>query len=411
MRALLANRSIRGFTVSTLVTTSGDGLYIAGSALFFTSALKLPVGEVGLGLTCAGVLGLSAGVPLGRVADHAGARDVLIAAELVQGAAIAAFVLVGRSFPAFVAVATVVIACMQGTDAAKGALIGKLAAEDPVRLRAFLHSVSNIGISVGTVLAGIAIAAGTPLAYRVLMLADAISFVGAAALLLALPRVREQQPVARVRRRWGALRDRFYVTLTLANCVMSVQYFVLAFAMPLWVIGHTSAPRWLVSPMLLINTTMIVLLQVRFARGTKTPRGGARSALRAGVALAAAMALYAAASGRGELAAAVLLLLAVLEHSIGELLQSAGSFGVSYGLAEQSALGEYLGVYGLGIGVCRAVAPGILAATCLSHGATGWAALAAAFLVAGAAAPPLVRRAEAAAESRATRYELAVADA
>jgi hypothetical protein len=124
-----------------------------------------------------------------------------------------------------------------------------------------------------------------------------------------------------------------------------------------------------------------------------------------------AMSLYADASGRGELAAAVLLLLAVVAHSIGELLQSAGSFGVSYGLAEQSALGEYLGVYGLGIGVCRAVAPGILAATCLSHGAAGWAALAAAFLVAGAAAPPLVRRAEAAAESRATRYELAVAEA
>ena len=383
---------------STLVNTTGDGLYIAGSALFFTRGLGLPVAKVGLGLTCAGIVGLTAGVPLGRLADRRGPREVLIAIQLVQAVAIGSYVLVGRSLWAFVLVATVCIAGMQGADAAKGALVGRLASADPVGLRAMLQSVSNIGISVGTVLAGLALAAGTHLAYQSLMLGDAASFLGGALLLLPVPHTHAAvHPSPGIgRRRWLALRDRPYVALTAANCVMALQFFVLAFAMPLWVIGHTRAPRWLVSPMLLTNTVLIVLLQVRFSRSTKTAGGGARSIRRAGMVLAASMLLYSVASGVGELTAAAILLAAVIAHTIGELLQSAGTFGVSYGLAPEAALGEYLGVYGLGIGICRAVAPGILAATCLAHGRSGWLFIGGLFLLSGFATPLLVRWADAA---------------
>ncbi len=142
-------KPIRALTASTLVNTCGDGLYIAASALFFTRGLGPPVSEVGIGLTCAGVLGLSAGVLLGRIVDRRGPKQVLIDIQLVQAAALGSYVLVGRSFPAFVVVATVVIASMQGADASQGALVAELGGVDPVRLRAYLHSVSNVGISAG----------------------------------------------------------------------------------------------------------------------------------------------------------------------------------------------------------------------------------------------------------------------
>ena len=106
------------------------------------------------------------------------------------------------------------------------------------------------------------------------------------------------------------------------------------------------------------------------------------------------MVLYRVAAGRGELEAVVILLAAVLVHSLGELLQSAGAFGVSYGLAVEGALGEYLGVYGLSLGLCRALAPGVLAATVLAHGQIGWIALAAAMALSGLLAPGLIRWAE-----------------
>ncbi|MDQ2894071.1 MAG: MFS transporter [Actinomycetota bacterium] len=387
------NRHTQVLVASTLINTGGDGLYIAGSALFFTKGLGLPVAQVGLALTCAGLLGLTAGIPIGRLADRHSPRDILILIQLVQAAAIGSYVLVGRSLPAFIAVATVVIAGMQGADAAKGALVGQIGRGDPVTLRALMQSVSNIGISAGTVCAGFLIVGGTHFDYQLLMLADAGSFLAAAVLLVALPRVSADGPAATAwrGRRWIALRDRPYLALTTANCVMSLQYFVLAFAMPLWVIGHTSAPRWLISPMLLTNTVLIVVLQVRFSRGAKRPEGAGRSARRAGAVLAVAMILYAAAAGRAETAAIALLLAAVMAHSVGELLQSSGSFGISYGLAARDALGEYLGVYGLGMGICRAVAPAILAFTCLQHGTVGWIALAVGFGISGLATPALVR--------------------
>ena len=386
------NRQVQSLIASTLVNTGGDGLYIAGSALFFTKGLGLPVTQVGLGLTCAGLLGLTAGVPIGRLADRHSPRDILILVQLVQAAAIGSYVLVGRSLPAFIAVATVVIAGMQGADAAKGALVGKIGQGDPVRLRALMQSVSNVGISAGTVCAGFLIASGTHLDYELLMLANAGSFLAAAGILLMVPRVSaDGGAVSSGARRWVAFRDRPYLALTTANCVMSLQYFVLAFAMPLWVIGHTSAPRWLISPMLLTNTVLILALQVWFSRGTRQPDGAARAMRRAGAVLAGSMVLYAAAGDSGELLAVILLLGAVLAHSVGELLQSAGSFGISYGLADRDALGEYLGVYGLGLGICRAVAPGILAFTCLQHGAAGWLVLAGLFVLSGLGTPALVR--------------------
>lgn len=392
-KSLQLRGSMAAVVASTLVNTAGDGLYIAGSALFFTRGLGLPVAKVGLGLTCAGIVGLTAGIPLGRLADRRGPREVLIAIQLVQAAAIGSYVLVGRSLWAFILVATVCIAGMQGADAAKGALVGRLASDDPVGLRALLQSVSNIGISVGTVLAGFALAAGTHLAYQSLMLGDAASFLGGALLLLPVPRTR---PAASTEHeaspsQWLAVRDRPYVALAAANGLMALQYFVLAFAMPLWVIGHTRAPRWLVSPMLLSNTVLIVLLQVRASRTARTAAGGGRAIRRAGVVLAVAMVLYSLASGVGKPTAVLVLLAALVAHSVGELLQSAGAFGVSYGLAPKRALGEYLGVYGLGIGVCRAVAPGVLAATCLAHGRNGWLVLAALFMISGLVTPSLVR--------------------
>lgn len=148
--------------------------------------------------------------------------------------------------------------------------------------------------------------------------------------------------------------------------------------------------------MLLSNTVLIVLLQVRFSRSAKTTAGGAVSIRRAGVVLAGAMVLYSLASGVGERTAILILLAAVVAHTVGELLHSAGAFGISYGLPPESALGEYLGVYGLGIGICRAVAPGVLAATCLAHGRGGWLFIGGLFLLSGFATPSLVRWADAA---------------
>ncbi len=60
-------------------TPSATGLFFTASALFLTRSVGLSVRQVGVGLTIAGLVGLLANVPAGRIAEIAGparsARD------------------------------------------------------------------------------------------------------------------------------------------------------------------------------------------------------------------------------------------------------------------------------------------------------------------------------------------------
>ena len=61
---------LRTLSLATLANTIGTGLWVTGAALFLTRAVGLTPTEVGLGLTLAGLVGLTASVPLGGLADR-----------------------------------------------------------------------------------------------------------------------------------------------------------------------------------------------------------------------------------------------------------------------------------------------------------------------------------------------------
>ncbi len=65
------------------------------------------------------------------------------------------------------------------------------------------------------------------------------------------------------------------------------------------VVSHTIAADVVVSPLLLVNTIVVVLLQVRMSRGTGTFAGAGRAMTRAGWLMVAACALWASAGWVG----------------------------------------------------------------------------------------------------------------
>ena len=64
---------------------------------------------------------------------------------------------------------------------------------------------------------------------------------------------------------------------------MSLQYAVITFALPLWIATETSAPRWMVGAVLLVNTLGVVALQVWVGRKVKTVSQGAAAMRVAGL--------------------------------------------------------------------------------------------------------------------------------
>ncbi|MEA2139241.1 MAG: hypothetical protein QOG56_2391 [Solirubrobacteraceae bacterium] len=393
---LPARGAPRRLAFATLVNTTGSGLYLPASALYFTRVAGLSVGQLASGLAIAGLCGLAAVLGIGVLADRFGARRVYVALLLVQAATMAGFTLV-RSFAAFLALAIVYTAADRGAVAARGALIAVVGdpGADRVRLRAHLRSLTNVGISAGAGLAAIGLAIGTDEAYTAIIALNALTFVATVALLAGggWPAAAVAAPLERPSALL-ALRDAPYVGLVLALSVLALHIDILTFAVPLWIAGHTAAPTWTAAAVVVVNTVLVVALQVRASRGTEQPRVAARAGRRAGVLLLASVVALAFAAQVALVPALALLAAFAVAFTLGEILFSASAFGLSFGRAPEDAHGQYQALLALGQAGARAASPALLTVLCLTHGLTGWALLGVAFAIAGAALEPAARWAE-----------------
>ncbi|MFG2941323.1 MFS transporter [Streptomyces sp. NPDC048282] len=381
----------RVLDLSNLVFTVGSGLYLTAGVLYFTEAVGLPAGQVGLGLAVAGLASLALAVAVGHLADRRGARGVYAATLVAQSLATAAFLWTADFWP-FVLVVSVASAAKAAGTAARSPLIRHYGGDRPQEFRACLRAVTNVGVSVGALGAGWAVQVGTVTSYRLLVVGLSVSCAAAALVLLALPPVAPGAAADGPRR--AALRDRPYLLLTALDGVMAVQFKVLTVAVPLWLIGATAAPRWLVSGTMLTCTVIVVAFQVRASRGVDSPAAGGRAYRRAGVAFLLSCSLIPLAAGVSGPVAAGVLLGAVVVHTVGELWHAAAGFEVSFELAPERATGQYLGVFGMGAGLAEAFGPGLLIWLCIDRGRPGWYVMGALFAVTGLAAPPAVRWAE-----------------
>ncbi|MFG6193987.1 MFS transporter [Nonomuraea sp. JJY05] len=381
----------RVLAASNFVYTLGSGLYLTAGVLYFTEGVHLPASQVGLGLGIAGIVSLALGIAVGHLADRHGARGVYTITLVVQALATAGFVLADSFWPFLLAVCAATGAKAAGL-AARSPLIRHYGGDRPQEFRAYLRAVTNVGVSFGALLAGWAVQADTLMAYRLLVAGNALAFAASAAILVCLPPV-APGPVVHGPR-WIALRDRPYLLLTALDGIMAVQFKVLTVAIPLWLVGFTAAPRWLVSGTMLISTVMVVALQVRASRGIDSPAAGGGAYRRAGGAFLVSCSLIPLAAGLPAWGAAALLVIAVVIHTIGELWHSAAGFEVSFALAPEHATGQYLGAFGLGAGLAEGLGPALLIALCITWGRPGWYVVGGLFALTGLTAPFAVRWAQ-----------------
>jgi hypothetical protein len=260
-----------------------------------------------------------------------------------------------------------------------------------------------VGISLGAVLAGWVVQVGTVPAYQLMVAGNAIAFVVAGVVLVLLPPVAPLPAVGGPR--WTALRDRPYLLLTALDGVLAVQFKVLTVGIPLWLVGATAAPHWLISGTILTSTFIVIVFQVRASRSIVSPLAGGHAYRRAGAAFLVSCALISLAAGVPAWAAAALFIAAAVIHTIGELWYSAAGFEVSFALAPRHATGQYLGVFGLGAGLADALGPGLIIALCITWGRPGWYVVGAMFALTGLAAPLAVRRAGRRQDARQPRPE------
>jgi len=383
---VFAEPVLRALTIATLVSAVGRGVSLTLVVLYLTLIAGLPAAEVALVFTIGAAVGIGASYLGGHLADVISARRMLVAVTVTTGVALASLVFVTEFWGAL-AVEVVVSIALSANGSVRSAVIAR-AFTGPARVtsRAVLRTVMNIGISVGGGIAAIPLAIGTPFAYQVVLVVGGAAYAASALLLLGLParvdapiRSAEHDPAPRGRSPW---RDPRYLLFSGFSAVLAMLFSLANIGVPLWLAHDTVAPEYLLSIMLIVNTSLVILLQVPMSRGTHDLRRAGTVTAIAGVLLAVACVLYGAAGGVGLLAAVVLLLAATVLHAFAEILSQAGAWGLSFELADPERAGAYQGVYSMGFSIGSMVAPLVIAATALDNGLPGWIVLAGIFLVA-----------------------------
>lgn len=400
---LADNRAEATLLLVAFVDAVGRGLFLAGATFFYTQVVKLSNIQVGIGLSLAGLVGLACAVPIGRLADRIGAGRTLIGLQVWRAACFCVYPFV-TDFHLFLLVACLIGAVEQAVWPIIQALAGSIAqGASYVKTISKVSVVRNVAYTLSAGIVALIIgAAGGKTAMQALLIANAAAFLASALMLLF---ARLPAPAARAEPRGEAearrpfwshgspFRDRNFLLLSLLNGFLSLHAAAMNIALPLWILTKTDAPKASVGVLLAVNTVLTVALQLRFSRGGDQLAIAARKQLYAGLSLAGFCVLAALTDTPNLWLASALLLLCTVVLTFGELWQSAGAWGLSFGLAPERERAYYLSVYSLGTTVMAIIGPGLLPIAVVEKGMAGWLTFAALFAVAGLAVPFLAQRA------------------
>ncbi len=393
----------RRLSAQSILFAFGEGVFLTGSAVFFTQIVGLSAAQVGLGLTIAGVVSFLFAVPLGKLADRAGAQRMWALGALAEAVLYLAWPWIS-GFAGF-AVMLILLDLVSGAGGAgRGAYtLEVFTREERVRSLAFMRSALNIGFSLGALLGGLALATNSDAVIRAVPVLTA-AVLGLNALLISrLPAVTpaasggttaEAVVTPRKPLTLGALRNKGFLALNVCDGVLSTNQVLLNVVIPLWLVQETDAPRVLLAWLFGTNTVLAVLLQVAASRGAETVPGALRAArFSAGFFVLSCLIVMVTHDTIGWVTIG-LVWIGHVTVTGAELYQSAAHWGLVAELSDPDRLGEYQGAARLGGTLGGVWAPAAYTFLAISWGTPGWLLIGAIVVIAAVAIHPATRSAQ-----------------
>lgn len=389
--ALRNEPAVRAISWQTLVSRVGNGLFMTIEVIYITLIVGLTPLEVSIALGVGGLVSLLFSVPAGIIADRFGAKRVLFWAHVIEGLALLPLMFVRDFWSLLIVNIFVWLAGTVGHNATSTVIATMGTGEDRVTIRAAQRAMANLGIAGGTVIAGVALAINTELAYQVTIGLDFLMFIWAATFILRLPHVaptvKKGDPISFV-----AFKDWRFLAATILNGVVSLHFLIQGIALPLWILHFTEVPKWWVSVLFVINTVIVTVLQIRMSRGTGDIMVSVKK-FRLGTAyLLGSCLIYSSSAGLPMWVSATVLAVGMIVHTLGELYAAAGSWSIGFELAVEKHMGQYQGVYSLGWGLGGTLGPVYITAMVIGLGVVGWAIMGVVFLISGIMMHSLVKR-------------------
>ncbi|NUP45725.1 MAG: MFS transporter, partial [Catenulispora sp.] len=370
---------------------TGNGAWSSAAVLYFTVVSGLGAGQIGVLLGVAGLVGIAGSPIAGRLAERYAVRSILTACHGMRVLTLCAVPLC-HGFGPLLAVTTATTVCDRASKTMEILFATQAAGEQRATYRALTRVVMNAAFALGAGLAAVAVAVGTRAAYDVLVVGDGLSYVAVGALVTRTGRGGGGLPKNRLvgggaadvvegvgdearRRGRSPWRDRGYLLFVGLDIFMNLDDAVLMVGLPLWAVTHTDAPHAVIPAVLVINTLMVVFLQMPVSSRVVGTRPAARAVAWYGVALLGGCALIAVSASGGAVVAAVALLLAAVVLTVAELVRSLASWELAVSLAPGEAQASYMGVAGMAQAIERSAGPVALTSVVMAAGPVGWVGL------------------------------------
>ncbi|MGV9774730.1 MFS transporter [Streptosporangium sp. NPDC003464] len=376
------------------LTSIGTGFFVAAGTVFTIKHLHLSVAQAGAGLSVSGVVALVTGIPLGTVADRMSPRRLWLWSILVKAALFALYPFV-TGFAGFLALMAAFGAAESAAAAGRSTYTLEVLPQE-IRLKAQAHMrvALNAGIAAGSLGASAVLLLDSPQAYVGLALGNALTLLLDAWFIARLPDSERAGGGPRPKERQALIGDRPVLALSLLSGFLATNRTVLALLLPAWAMEITGVRPSVVAALFTLNTAMVILLQVSFARGADDVPGAVARLRRAALALCACSLVFAGTRYAADGTAVALLAAGTVALTCAELWHVAGFWGLSNGLSPAGARGAYLALFRLGDNVEKVAAPVALVGLVFALHVWGWLLLAAAYAIAAACVRPVTAWAE-----------------
>lgn len=399
-RLLPPTKLERDLALQSVLSAFGTGSFLTGTAVFFTQIVGLTGAQIGLGLSISAAVALVLQIPMGKLADHMGAKLLWVWASAIEAALYFAWPAISGLLVFIAMLSVMAVVETAGRNGRNVYRIAVFTRETRVAAMAYQRAARNVGYTLGAGAGGVALGIGSRWAILAIPLFTGVLLVvNALMVALTLPRidrpVHTESAVEEVLHiAPAAWRNRGFVVLAACNGALSSNQVLLNVVVPLWLVERTDAPHALLAWLFGTNTVLAVLLQVRASRMADSVDGSLRAVRLSGWAFVVSCLVLAITHDTVGWVSIVLIWVGHITITGAELWQSASDWGFTSELSDHRRLGDYQGVWGMGYQVEPIVFPALYTFLALQWGTPGWAVIAVIGVGAAAIAHPAARAAQ-----------------